>query len=137
MKKPIFVFAISLAFVFALTLPRRDASAQRDKSAEKLARAKEVAHNIIAERASRHGITDRRDLKVKRAEADEQEKTHTRFQQTHKGVPVFGGEAIVHLNPDDSVFAVTDDLVEFVGVDTEPRRPRPTSKSSATAATTI
>ncbi|MDX6272173.1 MAG: bacillolysin, partial [Acidobacteriota bacterium] len=122
MKKPIFVIAISLAFIFALALPRRDASAQRGASADKLARAKEIAHNIIAARGSQRGINDKRDLKVTRAFTDDQEKTHTRFQQTHKGVPVFGGEAIVHLNPDDSVFAVTDDLVESVAVDTEPYR---------------
>ena len=122
MKKSIFVLAISLAFLFALTLPRRDASAQRDKSADKLSRAKEVALNVIAERAAKRGIADKRELKIKQAFADEQQKTHTRFQQTHKGVPVFGGEAIVHLNSDDSVFAVTDDLVEFVQVDTQPQR---------------
>jgi Zn-dependent metalloprotease len=96
--------------------------AQRDKSADKLSRAKEVALNVIAERAAKRGIADKRELKIKQAFADEQQKTHTRFQQTHKGVPVFGGEAIVHLNSDDSVFAVTDDLVEFVQVDTQPQR---------------
>ncbi|MGI9106309.1 MAG: M4 family metallopeptidase [Pyrinomonadaceae bacterium] len=122
MKKFIFVLAVSLAFLFALTLPRRDASAQRDKSADKLSRSKEVAHNVIAQRAGQHGIADKRELKISRAFADEQNKTHTRFQQTHKGVPVFGGEAIVHLNANDSVFAVTDDLVEFVQADTQPQR---------------
>jgi thermolysin len=122
MKKPIFVIAISLAFVFALALPRRDASAQRGASADKLARAKEIAHNVIAARASQRGINGKDDLKVTRASSDEEQKTHTRFQQTHKGIPVFGGEAIVHLNTDESVFAVTDDLVESVRVDTEPYR---------------
>jgi len=122
MKKPILIIAISLAFLFALALPRRDASAQRDKSADKLARAKDVALGVLEARANKHGISYRNDLKAKRVIADEQQKTHSRFQQTHKGVPVFGGEAIVHLNPDDSVFAVTDELVDSVQVETEPYR---------------
>ncbi|HJR07520.1 MAG TPA: M4 family metallopeptidase [Pyrinomonadaceae bacterium] len=119
MKKSIFVIAISLAFVFALALPRHKASAARDKSADKLARSKEIAHNVIAARADKHAIRDaKRALKATRVFADDQEKTHARFQQTYNDVPVFGGEAIVHLNPDDSVFAVTDDLVDAVEVDT-------------------
>jgi thermolysin len=123
MKKPILFIAISLAFVFALTTPHRDASASADKAADKLARAKEIAHGVIAARADKHGIRDaKRELKATRVFADDQEKTHTRFQQMHKGVPVFGSEAIVHLNPDDSVFAVTDDLLDAVQADTDPYR---------------
>ncbi|HZH89389.1 MAG TPA: M4 family metallopeptidase [Pyrinomonadaceae bacterium] len=125
MKKPIFVIAISLAFVFALAMPRRDATAQRSgnsSASDKLARARDKALRVIEEHANRKGIAGRTDLNVKRVEADDQEKTHTRFEQTHKGVPVFGGEAIVHLNSDESVFAVTDDLIESVQVDTEPYR---------------
>jgi Zn-dependent metalloprotease len=125
MKKPILVIAISLAFVFALAMPRRDASAQRSNSssaASKLTRARDISLRVLEERAGKQGIAYRNDLKAQRAFTDDQEKTHTRFQQTLRGVPVFGGEAIVHLNPDDSVFAVTDDLVESVQVDTEPYR---------------
>ena len=123
MKKPILIIAISLAFVFALALPRHDASAeQRDKSADKLSRSKEVALGVIEARAAKHGIAARSELKAKHVFADEQQKTHTRFQQTKGGVPVFGAEAIVHLNADDSVFAVTDDLLDDVQVDTQPYR---------------
>src|SRR5438093_3046505 len=45
---------------------------------------------------------------------------HTRVQQTFQGVPVFGGEAIVHLNSDGSNFAFTDSLVKNVQVDARP-----------------
>ncbi|HEV2801557.1 MAG TPA: M4 family metallopeptidase [Pyrinomonadaceae bacterium] len=120
MKKPILVFAISLAFIFALTLePRREASAQRSKSpnSDRLSRAADVSLRVLEARGRSRG-----DLKAKRAFTDEEDKTHTRFQQTHKGVPVFGGEAIVHLNSDESVFAVTDDLVDSVQADTQPFR---------------
>ncbi|HEX8077665.1 MAG TPA: hypothetical protein VF511_07610, partial [Chthoniobacterales bacterium] len=125
MKKPIFVIAISLAFIFALALPRRDASAQRSSKSSasgKLTRAKDISLRVLEERGGKQGITYKNDLKAKRVFTDDLNKTHTRFEQTHKGIPVFGGEAIVHLNPDDSVFAVTDDLVEAVQVDTEAYR---------------
>lgn len=123
MKKPILIFAISLAFLFALAIPRRDASAQRGKvPVDKLARAKDIALGVLEARGDKNGISYRNDLKAKRIFADEQERTHSRFQQTHKGVPVFGGEVIVHLNSDESVFAVTDDLIDSVEVETEPYR---------------
>ncbi|HEX8456149.1 MAG TPA: M4 family metallopeptidase [Pyrinomonadaceae bacterium] len=124
MKKPIFVIAISLAFVFALTLqPRREVSAQRSKSStDKLSRAKDISLRVLEARGGRQGIAYKSDLKAKRVTTDDQDKTHTRFQQTHRGIPVFGGEAIVHLNPDESVFAVTDDLIDSVQVDTQAYR---------------
>lgn len=123
MKKTIFVIAISLAFIFALTMPRRDASASADKAADKLARSKAIALDVLAARADKHAIRDaKRALKAMRASTDDQKKTHTRFQQTYNDIPVFGSEAIVHLNPDDSVFAVTDDLLDNVQADTTPYR---------------
>jgi Zn-dependent metalloprotease len=51
------------------------------------------------------------DLATKRVHVDGQAMAHTRVQQTVEGVPVWGGEAIVHLNADGSLFALTDNLV--------------------------
>jgi thermolysin len=51
---------------------------------------------------------------------DELAMTHTRLQQTHRGVPVFGGEAIVHLRPDGAPFAITDDTLPDVEVSPVP-----------------
>lgn len=45
---------------------------------------------------------------------------HVRLQQDVDGVPVFGGEAIVHLNADGTVFGVTDDMLRDLDVDTAP-----------------
>jgi Zn-dependent metalloprotease len=55
---------------------------------------------------------------------DELEMTHVRFQQTFRGVPVLGAETIVHLNRDESLFAVTDDSIPEVDeskLEVEPR----------------
>ena len=47
---------------------------------------------------------------------------HTHVQQTHNGVPVFGGEAIVHLNAnnEEEAEAATDNLIAGVNVFTTP-----------------
>lgn len=39
---------------------------------------------------------------------------HVRFQQTYKELPVFGGEAIVHLNQDNRLLSVTNDITPEV-----------------------
>jgi Zn-dependent metalloprotease len=52
---------------------------------------------------------------------DELGMAHTRVMQTQGGVPVWGGEAIVHLTPAGQVAGVTDTLVQNVSVDTNPR----------------
>jgi Zn-dependent metalloprotease len=45
---------------------------------------------------------------------------HTRFQQTVKGVPVFGGEAIVHYDPTGALQTITDDFRQGIQVDVTP-----------------
>src|SRR6185369_3273573 len=48
---------------------------------------------------ARFGITDRSQLLLSRAEGkDEIGIEHARFQQIHQGIPVRGGEFVVHLN---------------------------------------
>jgi Zn-dependent metalloprotease len=56
------------------------------------------------------------DLTVTRVETDELSMTHTRVQQTFNGVPVFGGEAIVHVRGDGSLFAITNEIVPRVSL---------------------
>ena len=61
------------------------------------------------------GITELRTLKVH--VDDLTGMAHTKVQQLHQGVPVFGGEAIVHLSPTGKLQGITDDLVDGVAVD--------------------
>jgi Zn-dependent metalloprotease len=42
--------------------------------------------------------------------------THTRVQQVFNGVPVFGGEAIVHVRGDGSLFAITNEIVPRISL---------------------
>lgn len=48
--------------------------------------------------------------------------THVRVQQTLGGVPVFGGEAIIHLRPDGSLRGITDHRLLDLSVATTPAR---------------
>ncbi len=85
-----------------------------------LALAKTISYVHLAEHIGRHGIANVNELKTLRVEKDKQSLTHTHVQQTHRGVPVFGGEAIVHLNADSSLSDITDNLISYVQVETEP-----------------
>lgn len=46
--------------------------------------------------------------------------SHTRVQQTHDNIPVFGGEAIVHTDKRGQLKRFTDNLLRDIDVDTKP-----------------
>lgn len=92
-------------------------------SPEALDRAEQVSRVALNQRFATSGgrLNAEFDLATKRRLVDEESMAHVRFQQQHKGVPVLGGEAIVHVQDDGSVFAVTDDLVsDLADVDVTP-----------------
>lgn len=91
-------------------------------SEEELALAEEISlHELSQHVPIEDGIDARRDLAVRLVGVDELRMAHTRVQQTYKGVPVFGGEAIVHLSTDGTLFALTDTLVRGVRRDLDVR----------------
>lgn len=103
--------------------PQGDAAPQyidQDVLPARLALARNVSYNYLAQHIGKHGISDANDLKTLRVEEDQQAMMHTHVQQTFQNVPVFGGEAIVHLNADQSFSDITDSLVSFVKVNTQP-----------------
>jgi thermolysin len=106
-----------------LSLPRLDAQRQvfSTGAPAELALARSVGLDHLRSAASRKAIDGPNDLVVSRAHVDRQAMAHTRVQQLFRGVRVFGGEAIAHLNPDGTVFGETDDLVAGVNVDPTPR----------------
>lgn len=84
---------------------------------EELRLAEDISLAELEERLGGTGVDARRDLVVRGVSIDELSMPHTRVQQTVRGVPVLGGEAIVHLRPDGSLFAVTDALVRGIPAD--------------------
>jgi Zn-dependent metalloprotease len=96
------------------------ALAKQQKLVDRLARAEALSREHLSRRLGEYGIKDTSELKTKRVFEDDLLMTHTHVQQLHEGVPVFGAEAIVHLNADGSVFETTDKLAKFVRVSTQP-----------------
>src|ERR1051326_3916040 len=124
MRRLAYLTSVFVVTIFALVALHGGTSAnlkafQSGKS-EELELAKAISFNYMAQRIGDYGISNLTDLSVKNVFVDELSMAHTRMQQTHQGVPVFGGEAIIHLNSDGSFFAMTDGLLKNVSVDTNP-----------------
>jgi thermolysin len=96
---------------------------QRSNKAAKLARAEAASLMRLQKKLAKKGIAPN-DVKTLRVfeDTDRTERVHTHVQQTHHGVPVFGGEAIVHLNAEteEEVQPTTDTLIAGVSVFTTP-----------------
>jgi Zn-dependent metalloprotease len=66
-------------------------------------------------------------------ELDASDMGHVRYRQLHGGVPVFGGEAIVHLTPRGALFGVSDTLVRDIALDSDPSVDAETAATMARA----
>jgi len=104
-----------------LTFPRAQEPARvfTTGTRAELARAETMGVEQLRTMARQRGIAD--ELRVSRVTVDRESMAHTRIQQLHRGVPVFGGEAIAHFKPDGEPFAETDDLVPNISVNPVPR----------------
>src|SRR5215213_8986914 len=87
---------------------------------DEIEKAKQKSLSVIKDNAAQRGIGNANDFKVKKVEIDGLNMAHTRFQQTVNDIPVWEGDAIVHLNPDGELKSITDDLKEAVTVNTQP-----------------
>ena len=116
------IAAVILAYC-VLAWPRLEAQRPVFNSGTlaELAEARSIGLEHVRRIGAQKGITGTNDLVVSRADIDRLSMAHTRIQQYVRGVPVFGGEAIAHLNQAGEPFAETDSLVSDVSVDTTPR----------------
>jgi thermolysin len=87
---------------------------------EEIARLRELTAPHLAALAAKHGLGEDDRLQETVAEIDAVGFAHRRVRQLYGGVPVFGGEAIVHLRPDGQLFAVTDELLSGLTLSPEP-----------------
>jgi Zn-dependent metalloprotease len=99
---------------------------------EELARASSIGLAHLTAWAAGRGITDT--LKVTRVNVDTTRMAHVRVQQFHRGVPVFGGEAIAHLSAAGQPVGQTDNLVPMVAIDPKPRLTADSATARAVAA---
>ena len=105
--------------IVSRTTGAQDAIFGKDRAADQET-AKEISLNILRGQSQQRAIGNVDDFTVKRVEIDELKMAHTHVQQTVDGVPVWEGEAIVHLKPDGELSRLTDDLKEGIAINTEP-----------------
>ena len=89
---------------------------------EELARARDLAAAHLSGTAQTLGI-DPRDLTITGVQVDQLSMAHVRVQQSFRGIPVIGAEAIVHLRSTGEVSGETNNLLRGVSVDTRPKLP--------------
>lgn len=82
--------------------------------------AKSISLQILRDRAAQRAIGNPDEFQVQKIDIDDLGMAHTRVRQAVNGIPVWEGEAIVHLKSDGTLSTVTDDLKEAIAVDTTP-----------------
>jgi thermolysin len=95
------------------------ASAQKNNPL-KTRSVEQISRDIIQSRMANRGLGNTDELVIKDIIFDDVNYSHVKFRQTVDNIPVWGGEAIVHLRGDKSLFAVTDELLSDISVNTEP-----------------
>lgn len=81
-----------------------------------------IASQFMKEYSDFFGLKDaEKELGAGKAQKDKLGMTHVRFQQNFEGVPVFGGEGIVHLKKDLAVKSANGRFVSDISIDTKPK----------------
>lgn len=123
MKKFLGLLAVlvSVLMVFGIVSKRAEANKAlfSTGSQDELENAKRISLDILRDRAAERAIGNVDDYQVRKVEIDELRMAHTRVRQTLDGIPVWEGEAIVHLDTEGRLTTITDDLKETVAVNTK------------------
>ncbi|MDQ3130153.1 MAG: M4 family metallopeptidase [Acidobacteriota bacterium] len=123
MKKFLSITAVFVLALLAFGLISNQTEANKpvfgEGSRDELENAKRISLDILRDRAARRGA-NADDFQIQKVEIDELKMAHTRVRQTVENIPVWEGEAIVHLKSDGGLSTVTDNLKEGVAVNTQP-----------------
>lgn len=109
----------SVAIALTITGVAQNTTAQKN-SARSFSPVEQISRDIMQNRMANRAIGNSDQLVVKDINFDEVKYSHVKFQQTVDNIPVWGGEAIVHLKGDNSLFTVTDALMADISVNTQP-----------------
>ena len=124
MKKFLGISAlVVLAVSVFILIPNKTGASENifvSGSQDELETAKQISIGILRDRAAQRAIGNVDEFSIQKVEIDDLKMAHTRFRQTVNNVPVWEGEAIVHLKADGTVSTITDALKEAVAVNTEP-----------------
>lgn len=124
MKKFLGILALFVLIGSTLFMLTNRAGAKKpifeDGTQDELEVAKQISLSILRDRATQRSIGNVDEFQVQKVEIDNLKMAHTRVRQTVNGIPVWEGEAIVHLKPDGTLSTITDDLKEGIAVNTQP-----------------
>jgi Zn-dependent metalloprotease len=118
---PLSAVAVSTALAFAPGCGTADSASPQDELAVRAApdpQLDAISRDHLRRTVGNVDIGRDSDLRVTRQFGDDTGYSHTRYQQTVNGIPVFGGEAIVHVGQDRSLQTVSDTLRRNIQVDT-------------------
>jgi len=121
-KLPRVLIVFTAALLILAILPEK-AGAQKNifnrGTPGELEKAKQLSLDILRDQAANRAVGNINDFQIMLVEVDDVRMAHTRVRQTVNGVPVWEGEAIVHLKENGELFTITDDLKENVAVNTQ------------------
>ncbi|CAN5577986.1 hypothetical protein BH10ACI2_BH10ACI2_23130 [soil metagenome] len=124
MKKVLGILTVFIGALFVFGIVTKTAEANKavfaTGSDDELETAKKISFDILRSRATRRAVGNTDEFTAKRVEIDDLKMAHTHVQQKIGGVPVWEGEAIVHLRPDGQLSLVTDELKEGIAINTKP-----------------
>ena len=124
MKKLSIIFAVFAAMLVAFGIVSQQTGASRQVfntgSDDERELAKQISLGILRDRAAQRAIGNPDEYIIKRVKIDDLRNAHTHVQQKIGDVPVWEGEAIVHLKADGELSVITDELKENIAVETRP-----------------
>jgi Zn-dependent metalloprotease len=97
-----------------------------EEGSDEYKRIKDISFNKLDSELGKEEEAEGRntDFTVISMQRDEFDLVHTKIQQNYRGIPVFGAEAIVHLDKNYQLFDVTNDIapeVDEAELDTKPK----------------
>ena len=124
MKKILGVLAVIVVALVAFGVVSKRATANKavfnTGSQDEREMAKQISLDFLRGRAAERAIGNADDFEIKRVEIDGLKTAHTHVRQRIGGVPVWEGEAIVHIAADGSVKGMTDALADNIAINTTP-----------------
>jgi Zn-dependent metalloprotease len=122
-KKLLGIVAVGIVatFIFSLVTPSTDASKTifGKKTEDEKETAKRISLEILSQTSKMQGLNVNDSLAVQKVDIDDLGMAHTKVRQVVNGIPVWEGEAIVHLRKDGSLSTITDDMKASIIVNTE------------------
>lgn len=112
----LFVLAASVVFTFIGGKAQAGKNIFEGRTQDDLERAKSISLEILRGQSGSRAIGNVDEYSVSKVEIDDLQMAHTRVRQTYQGVPVWEGEAIVHLNGDGTLARMTDNLKENISL---------------------